>query len=67
MKKKVKGRLIMIALSIIVAVVSFLPNTPIYDSLPGWWKSTFPDRGFVLGLDLQGGMHLVLKVALTLH
>ena len=62
MKKKIKGRLILIAITIVVAVVSFLPNTPIYESMPGWWKNTFPDRGFVLGLDLQGGLHLVYEV-----
>jgi len=62
MKKKVKGRLILIATTIIVAVVCFLPNTPFFDTMPGWWKNTFPDRGFVLGLDLQGGLHLVYEV-----
>ena len=62
MKKKIKGRLILIALTIVVAVICFLPNTPVFDSMPGWWKNTFPDRGFVLGLDLQGGLHLVYEV-----
>jgi preprotein translocase subunit SecD len=62
MKKKLKGRLILIAITIVVAVVCFLPNTSIFDSMPGWWKNTFPDRGFVLGLDLQGGLHLVYEV-----
>jgi preprotein translocase subunit SecD len=62
MKKNIKGRLILMAVTIVVAVVCFLPNTPIFDSMPGWWKNTFPDRGFVLGLDLQGGLHLVYEV-----
>jgi preprotein translocase subunit SecD len=30
--------------------------------LPGWWTSTFPSQPIRLGLDLQGGMHLVLEV-----
>src|SRR6185436_18616479 len=31
-------------------------------SLPSWWKSFLPDQAIRLGLDLQGGMHLVLEV-----
>src|ERR1051325_11548317 len=42
--------------SIIYLVPSLAP------SLPSWWKSVFPDQAIRLGLDLQGGMHLVLEV-----
>lgn len=30
--------------------------------MPQWWKDTMPDKGIVLGLDLQGGVHLVYEV-----
>src|SRR4030042_4083842 len=30
--------------------------------MPEWWKETMPDKGIVLGLDLQGGLHLVFEV-----
>ena len=62
MKKKVRGRLILIAAIAVIAVICFLPNTPIYDFMPGWYKATMPDKGFVLGLDLQGGLQLVYEV-----
>ena len=32
--------------------------------MPGWWKKYIAKEGLRLGLDLQGGMHLVLKVDL---
>lgn len=31
-------------------------------SLPAWWGSMLPSRAIRLGLDLQGGMHLILEV-----
>nr|HID58587.1 protein translocase subunit SecD [Desulfobacterales bacterium] len=31
-------------------------------TLPGWWESILPSEKIHLGLDLQGGMHLVLEV-----
>ncbi len=30
--------------------------------MPKWWKDVMPNRGIVLGLDLQGGLHLVFEV-----
>jgi preprotein translocase subunit SecD len=32
------------------------------DDLPGWWSNFLPRDKIHLGLDLQGGMHLVLEV-----
>ncbi len=32
--------------------------------VPGWWKTYVAPDGLRLGLDLQGGMHLVMKVDL---
>lgn len=62
MKKGVLWRIILIAATVLVAVVFFLPNTPLFDSMPEWWKKSMPSKGIVLGLDLQGGLHLVFEV-----
>ncbi len=62
MRKNILWRIILIAVTILLAVVFFLPNTPIFPSMPEWWKSIMPDKGIVLGLDLQGGLHLVFEV-----
>jgi len=62
MKQGVKGRVLLIAVTVVVSVVFFLPSTPWFTSLPGWWQRLLPHKGITLGLDLQGGMHLVLEV-----
>jgi preprotein translocase subunit SecD len=62
MKRGVKGRFLFIAVTVVVSVVFFLPSTPWFTSLPGWWQRLLPHKGITLGLDLQGGMHLVLEV-----
>lgn len=62
MKKKILWRLILISVTVILAVIFFLPNTPIFQYMPEWWQKNMPNRGIVLGLDLQGGLHLVFEV-----
>ncbi len=62
MKKKILWRLLLIAFTFVLAVVFFLPNTPLFRYMPEWWKNSMPDKGIVLGLDLQGGLHLVFEV-----
>jgi preprotein translocase subunit SecD len=62
MKKKILWRLILIGVTVILAVVFFLPNTPLFPHMPEWWTKNMPDKGIVLGLDLQGGLHLVFEV-----
>jgi preprotein translocase subunit SecD len=62
MKKKVLWKLILIGVTVVLAVIFFLPNTPAFKYMPEWWKKTMPDKGIVLGLDLQGGLHLVFEV-----
>ena len=59
MTKSLKMRVLLILLCIVVAVVSLAP-TFLREELPGWWVKTF--NPIHLGLDLQGGMHLVLGV-----
>lgn len=62
MKKKVLWRLLLISVTVVLAVVFFLPNTPLFQHMPEWWKKNMPGKGIVLGLDLQGGLHLVFEV-----
>src|SRR5690348_6668679 len=61
--KKVSGRLWLLTLVILVSIVVFLPSyQPVYQSLPSWIKGVLPNKGITLGLDLQGGIHMVLEV-----
>jgi preprotein translocase subunit SecD len=62
MKNKILGRLILIGITVVLAIVFFLPNTPLFKHMPDWWKKNLPNKGIVLGLDLQGGIHLVYEV-----
>lgn len=62
MKKKVIWKLGLIGLTLILAIIFFLPNTPVFKYMPEWWKTNMPNKGIVLGLDLQGGLHLVFEV-----
>jgi preprotein translocase subunit SecD len=62
LKRRIGVRLAIIAATIIVSFVLFLPSTPLYSSMPGWWKKYLPSQGVTLGLDLLGGMHVVLHV-----
>ncbi|MFZ5875307.1 MAG: protein translocase subunit SecD [Nitrospirota bacterium] len=62
MKRGVKGRLLLIGATVALSIVFFLPSTPWFTSLPGWWQRIMPHKGITLGLDLQGGMHLVMEV-----
>jgi len=47
---------------ILLAVITVVPS--FYANTPSWWKNYMAPEGLRLGLDLQGGMHLVLKVNL---
>lgn len=61
--KKVGGRFAALALVVVVSMIFFLPSyKPAYQALPGWAKKVLPDRGITLGLDLQGGIHMVMEV-----
>lgn len=62
MKKKILWKLGLIGLTLILAIIFFLPNTPLFNYMPEWWKTNMPNKGIVLGLDLQGGLHLVFEV-----
>ena len=61
--KKVGGRLTLLALVVVVSVIFFIPSfQPFYQALPVWLKTVMPNKGITLGLDLQGGIHLVMEV-----
>jgi preprotein translocase subunit SecD len=59
MSKSLKMRGLFVLFCVVVALVSLAP-TFAKDSLPDWWADSFDP--IHLGLDLQGGMHLVLGV-----
>jgi SecD/SecF fusion protein len=44
------------------SVIILLPS--FWTGAPGWWKTYLAPKGLQLGLDLQGGMHLVLRADL---
>ncbi len=58
LKLKFSALIFFIALSIVTIIPSF------YSSTPDWWQKYMAPEGLRLGLDLQGGMHLVLRVNL---
>ena len=53
-------RSVLLAGFTLLALVLFLPSTQLSKSLPSFWADNV--NKIVLGLDLQGGMHLVLDV-----
>jgi preprotein translocase subunit SecD len=61
--KKVGGRFAVLALVVVLSVVFFLPShKPLYQALPDWVRKVLPEKGITLGLDLQGGIHMVMEV-----
>jgi SecD/SecF fusion protein len=61
MNTTLKLKLAFLVSVIFVALMTVIPS--FYKGTPDWWKAAAP-KGLRLGLDLQGGMHLVLKVNL---
>ena len=61
--KKLRGRLFLLCVVTVVSVILALPSFPgLFQSLPDGVKRILSHRGLSLGLDLQGGIHLVLEV-----
>lgn len=58
MSKKFFWRITLIVSATLLSIVFFLPSTALHSSLPEWLRN----YGIVLGLDLQGGVHLVYEV-----
>lgn len=62
MNTSLKVKLGLLILLIFGSITTIVPS--FYDNTPDWWKKYMAPEGLRLGLDLQGGMHLVLKVNL---
>jgi len=53
-------RAVTVAAAVLWAILCLVPNWT--KDLPEWWKAVLPSRPLNLGLDLQGGIHMVLSV-----
>ncbi|MEW6521016.1 MAG: protein translocase subunit SecD [Thermodesulfobacteriota bacterium] len=62
MNKSLRWKYLLLFALIVFAGLTMLPT--FYGNMPAWWKKYISPEGLRLGLDLQGGMHLVLKVDL---
>ena len=60
MRQSVLTRTIIFAIAIVAAIIYLVPT--FVGPLPSWWSSFLPTDRINLGLDLQGGSHLVLGV-----
>lgn len=60
MRQSVQARIILFTVLIIASLVYLVPT--FVDPLPEWWSKFLPANRINLGLDLQGGTHLVLEV-----
>jgi len=60
MRQSVLTRAIIFAIAIVAAIIYLVPT--FVSPLPSWWSSFLPTDRIKLGLDLQGGSHLVLGV-----
>jgi preprotein translocase subunit SecD len=61
MRRASKGWIIAILIAIFLSII-FLAPTLLGDTLPKWWAKVFPHKGLRLGLDLRGGIYLLLGV-----
>ncbi len=66
MKTALKWKLGLLAFLVLFSTMTVLPSFDQNEEkiLPDWWHTYLAPDGLRLGLDLQGGMHLVLKVDL---
>ncbi|MFH0786148.1 MAG: protein translocase subunit SecD [Pseudomonadota bacterium] len=62
MLKKIRWKFTFIGLLVALSVIFIIPS--LTKNFPSWWNKVLPSEGMRLGLDLQGGMHLILKVDL---
>jgi len=60
MRQSVLTRAILFGVAIVVAVIYLVPT--FVNPLPEWWSRFMPADRIHLGLDLQGGSHLILEV-----
>ncbi len=62
MTTSLRLKLVAVFFLVLFSLITILPS--FYSGIPSWWKRYLAPGGLHLGLDLQGGMHLVLKVNL---
>lgn len=60
MSKSLGWRAAIVAFAVLMSLVYLMPS--LTSEVPGWWSNLLPRDKIHLGLDLQGGMHLVLEV-----
>ncbi len=60
MQKNLKWRFILTGMVLLGALVYLTPT--LTQTLPSWWERFLPTEKVHLGLDLQGGIHLILEV-----
>lgn len=59
MTKSLKWKVALIGFVIAVAFIYLVPT---FGLMPLWWEDNLPSEKISLGLDLQGGMHLLMEV-----
>lgn len=57
---KLRYRIWLVIGLVLVGFLFLIPS--VVDPLPSWWPAVFPKEKIRLGLDLQGGIHLILHV-----
>ncbi|MBP1778975.1 MAG: secD, partial [candidate division NC10 bacterium] len=63
MRKRIRGRVILLVVATLLTGYYILPSVGLVESLPSLFPGVIPRAEKInLGLDLQGGMHLVLEV-----
>ncbi len=62
MNTTLKLKMGMLVMLVLFSVMTLVPS--FYKDAPDWWKTYLAPQGLKLGLDLQGGLHLVLQVDL---
>lgn len=62
MNTSLKVKLVFLILLVVGSITTIVPS--FYPQAPTWWKTYLAPEGLRKGLDLQGGIHLVLKVNL---
>jgi preprotein translocase subunit SecD len=60
MRQSVRTRLILFTVLTLASLIYLVPT--FFAALPEWWSKILPTNSINLGLDLQGGTHLVLEV-----
>jgi len=60
MWRSIQWRVGLIVALLVISILFIIPT--LAGSLPKWWTKFFPSEKINLGLDLRGGMHLLLEV-----